>query len=235
MPRSQPEHRALEIEAAAEAGDVGLYADPREAAYFHSVKTRGADSQFRDVEDAIWLYSRSNIRHALNALILGKLSWPEIADALDVHEAVVSVYAYLFFDVAVFLNAFDKHQYVDSLDCDEECKDSYRIAMQQDPRIIANRFRVGKAPPPNLLDIQEDLTADLHLRFKEHRGLELTNPKAMAALSLVPVLLRATEAVKVSRDNRDGSKESALRLALATKDETVSLEDAGLTIEEIKR
>lgn len=229
MPRRAPDHRARSVLSSPTCEST----DPRESALFHLVKTAGDTSLIAHVEDAYLVYVAEEYRHIVDALLLGKASNTLLRDALDLPEVVADVYRHLFFDTSVFRHALDVHAYIHELACTDVQRQYYLSATQQGPSFLADKFRVGERKPVDPKEVMRAALGDLYVRFLEHRGLDIDNAKAQAALRLAPELMRAAALVNEKSASQTENAAHAIKLALHLVDDTKTPEQASVNINEI--
>lgn len=215
--RRPPNHRALAVLA---SDDDMNWADPRESALFHFVKSGGRDVIIADVEDAYGVYFTPAYRHVLDALMLAKASDGEVCSALDFAPNVLSVYRHLFFDRSVFSHALEAHTYADTVPCSEKERQHYLTAVMQGPSALVEQFRIGERPPPDVKAFMREVMNDLMVGFRKQRGQDVTSAIAQAAFRLAPDILRYAGAMtQAGPGARAEEAAKAIRLALRVEDE----------------
>lgn len=200
--------------------DDAEWADPRESALFHLVKSGGRDVIIGDVEDAYAVYFKPEYRHVVDALLLGKATDGEICSSLDFAPNVISVYRHLFFDRSVFTNALEAHDYAVRVPCSDAERQNYLSALRQGPSPLLDKFRIGARPDPDVKAFLREVMNDLMSGFREHRGHDVSAPIAQAAFRLAPEILRYAAAMtQASPTVRAEEAAKAIRLALKIEEE----------------
>ena len=228
-----PDHRARQIIAATRDGSDEDIIEPLDRELFHFVKNGSTASL--EMQQACDLYWDPEFRHVLNALFLAGGQIEAIGTGLGISETTLGAYRRLFFDPDVFPHNLAKTRFVKRLDCADEYRSLYELAVERGPAELIERFRIGARPrlePENLI---YDAMADMWSKFLTHRGFTVTSDTAKEALRWGEAALRTA---KMVLDNSREERKTAgtvddLRIALEIKNETKTLEDLGVQPEEL--
>ena len=233
MAQLAPDHRARWIIAAARDGSDEDIIEPLDRELFHFVKRGSAASA--EIQQACDLYRDPEFSHILNALFLSGGQIEAIAAGLGMSEVTLGAYRRLFFDPDVLPHNLAKTRYVKRLDCPDEFRSLYELAIERGPNELIERFRIGARPrlePENLI---YDAMADMWSKFLSHRGFVVTSDTSKEALRWGEAALRTAKMVlENSREERkNAGTVDDLRIALEIRNETKTLEDLGVQSEEL--
>jgi hypothetical protein len=223
MPRVAPDHRGAFVIASLSVTPPPDIKDPEERALFCFLKNNQTVST--PVERAYELYCDSEIRHVINAAILGKASDEQISDATEVSTECLPTYRRLFFDRSTFPYTPSIIRYVNNLP--EPLHTLYMTAIQQGPEYLLNRYRVGARIPIDPKKTIDLVRSDCTERFLTHRGLDITSPVAKEALRWGEQAVRAAS-IDLNRESDIENLASSIKLALAAKEHTLTPQEAGV-------
>jgi len=228
MPRVPPDHRGAFVLASLDAQPPPDLQDSEERAFFCFLKNNQTVS--KPVEIAYQLYCDPEIRHVINAAILGKASDEQISEATEVSAECLPTYRRLFFDRSVFPYTPDIIRYVNTIP--SPTKDLYTTAINQGPEYLLNRFRVGTRAPIDPKKTVDSIRSDSTERFLSHRGLDITSPRAKEALRWGELALKAA-AVNLNKNDDPSVSASELRFALRVVNRTMTPEESGIKPTEV--
>lgn len=228
MAQPLPDQRARRIIAAAHDGLDEEIVEPLERELFHFVKTGSTASA--EIQQACDLYWDIEFRHVMNALFLSGGLISSVASGLSIAEATLSAYRYLFFDPDVFPHNLAKTRYVKRLECSDEYRALYELAIERGPSELIERFRIGARPRLEPETLIYDAMADMWSKFLMHRGFTVTSDTAKEALRWGEAALRTAKMVLENsrEDRKNAGTVDDLRIALEIRNETKSLDDLGV-------
>jgi len=227
----QPDHRAAQIldNPHGEAPE-----DPLGRYFFHFVKTGEAPDD--DAHEAAHIYMDPEFRHVLDALLLAEAKHESIIEALKLPPRVLDIYASFFFDVTVFPHNMAKTRYVRDLLVGEDMRQHYIVAITRGPEEVLRRYRVGWRPKLDPQEVTHDILSDVWSRFTEHRGRQLSDKHAQAALQFTDPALRAARQLNdMRRQAADTSASGAqeLRIALEVRETQASPLKLGIDLDDL--
>lgn len=233
MPPLPPDHRARRIIGEARRQAETQAQDPLERELFHFVKT--GETASTELRVAVDLYADAEFRHILNALILTNANEELVTGTLGLQPASLEIYRHFFFDSTVFAHNLAKTRYVKELTCSPELRCLYELAIERGPIELLDRYRIGTRPHIEPDALMKDALADMWGKFVTHRGYSVTSDTAKEALRWGEAALRTAKVVlETSREERKGaSTVDDLRIALEIRNETKSLEDLGVTADDL--
>lgn len=225
MPHIEPDHRARKILEEAGSVDECSSTDPLDRELFYFVKTGAAVDT--SVPAACELWGDVEYRHIVNALALCGANDEQVASGLGIPERVYEIYKTLFFDASTFPHNLAKTRYVRQLNCPEELRTLYELAVERGPSELIERYRIGGRARLEPEDVIYGGMADMWSKFLSHRGFTVTSDTAKEALRWGEAALRTAKLVmEHGREERKGaSTVDDLRIALEIRNETRTLQD----------
>ena len=228
MAQTPPDHRARWIIDTARDGYAEAIIEPLDRELFHFVKNGSTASL--EVQQACDLYWDHEFRHVLNALFLAGGQIDTISAGLGISETTLGAYRRLFFNPDVFPHNLAKTRYVKRLECPDEFRSLYELAIERGPNELIERFRIGARPRLEPEALIYDAMADMWSKFLTHRGFTVTSDTAKEALRWGEAALRTAKMVMENsrEDRKNAGTVDDLRIALEIKNETKTLEDIGV-------
>jgi hypothetical protein len=225
MAPQPPDYRARRILTAIEDGEQVTLDDSMEIAFFHLVKN--GESAMPELASAYDIYQDQEYRHIINALALSGANPESVAAALGMPEPIYRAYVSFFFDVNVFPHNLAKARYVRQVQCADELKKVYEVAIERGAEELLSRYQIGARPRMDPEDVMHGAMADMWSKFLSHRGYSVTADTAKEALKW------GESAVRVAKMLGDGSREAQhardaaneLRIALEVRSTTKTLEE----------
>jgi hypothetical protein len=228
MAQIAPDQRARRIIAAAHDGLDEDIVEPLERELFHFVKNGTTASV--EIQQACDLYWDAEFKHVINALFLAGSQIENASAGLGISETTLGAYRYLFFDPDKFPHNLAKTRYVKQLDCSDEFRALYELAIERGPNELIERFRIGARPRLEPETLIYDAMADMWSKFLTHRGFTVTSDTAKEALRWGEAALRTAKMVLENsrEDRKNAGTVDDLRIALEIRNETKSLDDLGV-------
>ena len=233
MAHPPPDHRARRIEASVSANAPDESLETLERAFFHFVKT--GEAGMPEVPSACELYQDEEYRHLFSALALAEANGESVASGMGISETAYAAFRSLFFDVKVFPHNPAKTRYVKRLDCPDDFRQFYEVAIERGASELIERYRIGARPrlePENLI---YDAMGDMWTKFLSHRGFNVTSDTAKEAFRWGEGALRTAKLLldNSREERRNAGTTDDLRIALEIRNETKTLEDLDLSPEDL--
>jgi hypothetical protein len=233
MASQAPDHRVQRVLDAVRDGSDDDLVEPLERSLFHLVKTGEAPSS--EIEGALRIYRDEEYRHVFSALALAGANEEAVTVGLGLADTVFSAFKYLFFDASVFEHNLEKARYVRRLQCDEEHRKLYELAVERGPGELIERYRIGERPRLEPESVIYDAMGDMWSKFLAHRGYTVTSDHAKEALRWGEAALRTA---KLVLDNSREERKNAgtvddLRIALEIRNETRTPADLNIAVDDL--
>ena len=224
-----PNHRALAIEA---TEDPEVLIDPLSRSFFHYKLTGTGEP---DLVLAYETYLDPEYAHVFNALILSSASLENVTSGLGVDSRVYETYQHLFFDVTVFPHNLAKMRFVSQLDCPDEVKEYYKLAIERGASELIGRYQIGARLILEPATVMRAALSDMWGKFLTHRGFGATADTAKEALKWGE---SAVKVAKILMDNDQDAQHSKrgiddLRIALDIRNVQRTVADLGISREDV--
>lgn len=176
------------------------------------------------VQHAADLFSDERHRGILDAFLLAGATLKEAASALDVPEAVVDVYQYLFFDTTVFRNKLERMSYSSSYEGDPWASEYVRSGVVVGVSYLMWSF--GGGNDVSTRDAVRNAMTDAFFKSRAHRGNTLTSGVSKEAHKWLSTATKNAELLEKLDPQTQQQAHEALRIALESKDETIPVEQS---------
>lgn len=200
-----------------------------EQALFSLIKGTGASTA--TVEYAYDLYLDIQHRPVLDAFVLADADRPIVSKVLNIPLSVLMAYEYLFFDLKAFRNRLEKISYASSYD-----GDAYAAELLKTGIMVGGDYLLwtyGGRENLNTRDVVRHTMIDAFFRGMSHKGNSLTSGVSKEAQKWWATAIKNAEILEKLDPQAAKQAYEELRIALEGVDETIPVEKAPVSLDDI--
>ena len=228
MKVKSPRHR-YEVTEQAVKQRLEVPVQPKMAALYELLS--GSPCTDPEVEYAHDLYTVVRHRETLDAFLLARTPVEKIVSCLEIDFGVITTYANLFMDTAVFRNRLELMTYVQDYDGSDEGKELASAGVRVGHTYLL--WALGDSEEVDPRVVVRRTMADAYFRGMAHKGNSLTSLVAKEALRWSTTAIRNAQVIEQldPRGSKEGFEE--LRLTLVGVDDTRPALAAPVPVSEI--
>jgi hypothetical protein len=228
MRRAEPRHRFDEVLAAVRAKAPP---PPGELELLLHGLISGTGVSDTSVSYAYDLYLDLQHRAVLDAFILSDAQRSVVARVLNIPESVLLTYEYFFFDVATFRNRLEKISYASNYAGDAYAAELLKTGVMVGPDYLV--WTYGGRENVDTRTIVRHTMIDAFFRGMSHKGNTLTSGVTKEAQKWWATAIKNAEILEKMDPQASKQAYEELRIALEGVDETLSVDQAPVTLDNI--
>ena len=224
----RPDHRSRTVRETLQYPEPASFDRPMQQFRLALLDAPNVES---DVRDAYDLHEHMTHRGILDAFLLIKTPLDEIALVFEIRSEVLAIYQHLFMDITAFRNKLELRSYALEYPGTDYTKEIVRTAMIAGTDYLLWTYGGGKGPMPQAV-IHQVMT-DAYYRGMSHRGNAASSTTAKEALRWWSQAVHNAETLEKFNPSNKESAVTDLSIALASRDETMHIDDKQIIRENI--
>lgn len=228
MIRVSPRHRFESVLQAVKTSSPAPAGELEAALYGLMTKTGAVDPW---AEYAYDLYLNTQHRAVVDAFILAGANREAVSKALHIPVLVLLAYEYLFFDTSTFRNRLEKITYASNYQGDPFAAELLKTGVMVGPDYLL--WTYGGADNIETRTIVRHTMIDSFFRGMSHKGNSLTSGVAKESQKWWATAIKNAEILEKMDPQATKQAYEELRIALEGADETIPVEKAPVSLEDI--
>lgn len=227
MVSKSPRHR---WEAVRDAFNAATPPADDRAAELHAA-LRHSPTADENVAYALDLFRTESHRSVVDAFLLAGTTPDIISNVLSIPVSVLKEYEYFFFDLSAFRNRLEKISYASEYDGDKLARELVKTGVMVGPNYLI--WTYGGTEDVDTRQVVRHTMVDAYFRGMAHKGNSLTSGVTRESQKWWGTAIRNAEILEKMDPRTSKQAHEELRIALDGVDETTSVENSPVPLEDI--